>query len=215
MHDASIGSTNLVSSPVSTASAFDVTELSPAHLDGFRALFEAASSPCYCRYWHFEGTKNDWLERCAFRPEENFQEHAEAVRRGDPSSRGLVAIERSSSLLVGWMKLTLRSHLPKLRRLPVYRALDLGPEDSVLSVGCLLVHPEKRHRGVARALIESAEIYGRSWGAAAVEGYPRRSTEPLHDEEAWQGPERLFLELGFEVLSDVAPYPVYRKRLRM
>ena len=28
-------------------------------------LFEATGSPCYCRFFHFEGTNNEWLARCA------------------------------------------------------------------------------------------------------------------------------------------------------
>ena len=29
------------------------------------ALFDAAGSPCFCRFWHFTGTNNEWLDRCA------------------------------------------------------------------------------------------------------------------------------------------------------
>ena len=39
-----------------------------ATLDALAALFERAESPCFCRYWHFEGDKNAWLDRCANRP---------------------------------------------------------------------------------------------------------------------------------------------------
>jgi hypothetical protein len=33
----------------------------------------------------------------------------------------------------------------------------------------------------------------------------------MHDEEAWMGPERVFVTLGWHPIVDVAPYPVYRK----
>jgi GNAT superfamily N-acetyltransferase len=186
-----------------------VQPLTEAHLPSLLALFEAASSSCFCRYWHFTGTKNEWLDRCANRPEENAAELAAAVRAGDPSARGLVALENGA--VVGWMKLTARSQVPKLRSLPVYRSLDLGDEASTFSVGCFLVHPDRRGQGVARALSEAAPGFARAWGARAVEAYPRRSSEPLHPEEAWQGPERVFAETGFEAVVDVAPYPVYRR----
>ena len=135
------------------------------------ALFEASASPCYCRYWHFEGTKNEWLARCSFRPEENRDEQLALVRADAPEARGLLAMEGSDAL--GWMKLAPRALLPKLRRQGAYRPLDLGPDAGIWSIGCLLVHPAHRHRGVARALVSAAAGYAKQWNGVAVEGYPR------------------------------------------
>ena len=95
-------------------------------------------------------------------------------------------------LAVGWMKLAPRALLPKLRRQGVYRALDLGDDAGVWSIGCFLVHPDHRRHGVARALVEAAPEYVRAWGGRAVEAYPHRVPHPPHDEEAWMGPESLF-----------------------
>ena len=194
------------------ASELRVASVTSAHLQGLRALFEAAASPCFCRYWHFEGNKNEWLERCAFRPEENAAELAAAIEARPDGGEGLVALATtpSPSPVVGWMKLILRRRVPKLRGLPVYRSVDLGDDDATLAIGCFLVHPAARGRGVARALVRAAPSFARAWGARWVEAYPRRSTEPLHPEEAWQGPEQLFLEAGFSAVHDVRPYPVYR-----
>lgn len=186
-----------------------IEAVTEAHLPSLRQLFEASSSSCFCRYWHFEGTKNDWLDRCANRPEENARELEAAVKAHDPGARGLVAIENGA--VVGWMKLVPRAAVPKLRRLPVYRNLDLGDEETTYSIGCLLVHPNARGRGIARKLVAAGPPFARAWGARAVEGYPRRSSEPLHDEEAWQGPERAFIAEGYQPVVDVPPYPVYRK----
>lgn len=189
-----------------------VEALTAEHLPKLRAFFEAASTTCFCRYWHFTGTKNEWLDRCANRPEENAADLEAAVRAHDPGARGLVAFAASGEI-VGWMKLAPRSTLPKLRALPVYRSLDLGDEASTYSIGCMLVRPDVRGTGVARALTEASVRFVREWGGNAVEAYPRRSSEPLHAEEAWQGPERVFVESGFEPVVDVAPYPVYRKSI--
>lgn len=173
------------------------------------ALFEAASCPCFCRYWHFEGTKNEWLERCADRRSENARELEDAARIGDPSARGLVALEGDRA--VGWMKVAPRASLPKLRRLPVYAGLSLGDEQTTFSVACFLVDPAFRNRGIARSLLAQACRLAPSWGASAIEGYPRRSSEPLHAEEAWQGPEAVFRELGFVPIHAIEAYPVYRR----
>ena len=187
--------------------AIVVEALREEHLAGFAKLFEAASSSCFCRYWHFTGTKNEWLDRCANRPEENLAEQREAVARGDRSAGGLVALRGAE--VVGWMKLAPRESLPKLTSLPVYRQLVAEP--GTWTIGCFVVDPAARRHGVARALVRAAESYVGAHGGRAIEAHPRRSTEPLHDEEAWQGPERLFVELGFTAIHDVSPYPVYRK----
>ena len=186
--------------------------LTSEHLPALEALFAAAASPCFCRYWHFTGTKNEWLDRCAHRPEENAAELREAVQAERPDAGGVVALEDGA--VVGWMKLTARSEVPKLRALPVYRALDLGDDRRIFSVGCFLVAPSRRRAGVARALLAAGIELARARGADAVEGYPRRSDAPLYDEEVWQGPESVFLACGFEHVTGDAPYPVYRKVLR-
>lgn len=186
-----------------------VEPFQPKHLEGFRALFDASSSTCFCRYWHFQGTKNEWLNRCAHRPEENWNEQREALERDEPSARGLVAF--ADPEVLGWMKLTPREANPKLTSLPVYRHIPFI--DRTWSIGCFLVAPASRHRGVARALVRGAIEHVRAWGGRAVEGYPRRSEAPLYDEEAWQGPERLFVELGFDEVPGMGPYPLYRKVL--
>ncbi len=186
-----------------------VEPLSEAHLENFRALFEAASAPCFCRYWHATGTKNDWLDRCANRPEENFAEQAAAVRAGDPSAIGLVA--RNDAGVVGWIKVAPRTAVPKITGLPVYRTLPF--EEGTWVIGCFLVHPSWRRHGVARALVEGAEVHVARCGGRFIEAHPRRSDVPLHDEEAFRGPEELFLARDYAAVHDVSPYPVYRKVL--
>jgi GNAT superfamily N-acetyltransferase len=198
-----------------------VVALDDSTAGGWQALFEASGSSCFCRYWHFEGHKNEWLDRCFHHPDANREEQLELVHRGAPEARGLLAIDGDATL--GWTKLVPRARLPKLRRQGAYRALDLGPDEGVWSIGCLLVHPAHRGHGVARALIEAAPEHACAWASAdsparLLEAYPR-GTPPagaslrLHDEEAWVGTQALFESCGFVRFGGEPAYPVMRRLL--
>lgn len=191
-----------------------VVPLSAALVPAWDDLFVRASCPCHCRYWHFEGTKNDWLARCAHAPEKNAEEQAELVRSSAPEAGGLVALDPDDpARVVGWMKLAPRP--PKLRGLPVYRALALDEGPGVLVVGCILVDPAHRKRGVTRALIAAAPAHARSVGAHTIEAYPRIADHRLSDEEAWMGPMHAFEAAGFTPAHDdaIPAYPVLRLRV--
>jgi GNAT superfamily N-acetyltransferase len=192
-----------------------IAPLTADHAGAWAALFEASGCTCFCRWWHFTGSKNEWLARCFEEPAKNRDEQTALAAAGALEARGLLALDDDGTA-VGWMKLAPRALLPKLRRQGAYRPVDLGDDEGVWSVGCLLVRPDRRRSGVARALIEAAPEQVRTWGGRAVEAYPHRVAHVLHDEEAWMGPEGVFAGLvtnGWRVVHDVAPYPVYRLRL--
>jgi GNAT superfamily N-acetyltransferase len=198
-----------------------VVPIEESTLPAWQALFEACQSPCYCRYWHFEGTKNDWLDRCAHKPEENRDEQTAFFRSGAIEARGLVAMEDPEA--IGWMKLAPRGRLTKLRRQGAYRSLDLGADDGIWSIGCMLVRPDRRGHGVASALVDAAPAMVRAWATAdvparAIEAYPRGSAagagpRRLHDEEAWVGTQTLFEQCGFVRIAGEDAYPVMRLAL--
>ena len=185
-----------------------VVPLTPDLVEASVRLFAECASSCYCRYWHFEGTKNDWLGRLAFSPGTNEGEHRAAVLGDEASAAGMIAVVEDR--IVGWTKVTSRAALPKLRALPVYRALSLGPDHGMLSIGCMLVDPSFRRRGVARALIEAVVAKARAVGARALEAYPHRRSEALREEELWMGPCSLYESLGFQMVAGESAYPVLR-----
>ena len=70
---------------------------------------------------------------------------------------------------VGWCGLGPRAAMPRLAKSRTIPAVDTLP---VWSVGCFVVRPGYRRKGVARALLAGAIEYARGMGAPGVEAYP-------------------------------------------
>lgn len=194
---------------------YDVTAAGPEHADALAALFVAAGSPCYCRFWHFTGTNNDWLDRCANAPGDSERELREALATGSGEARGVVAVERSTGELVGWMKVAPAPDMKKAYDRRLYRNLPCfaGDRTGVFTIGCLLVHPSHRKRALSTALVRGAVAIAPLWGARALEAFPRRPKEPVRDDELWTGPMGAFEKNGFLEVSTFEPYPVLRRDL--
>jgi GNAT superfamily N-acetyltransferase len=177
------------------------------------ALFQREGSPCFCRYWHFSGTNKEWEARCAFGHETSAAELVDRVSSGHEEGRGVVAFD--GDLLVGWMKLVPRTAMTKLLVKSPYKGLDAPPD--TLGIGCFLVDPTHRRRGVAGVLLDAAIDHARAIGAGAIEAWPRTAHEggaAMHDGELFMGPTQLFEARGFEVVRSEAPYPTLRLALR-
>jgi GNAT superfamily N-acetyltransferase len=180
------------------------------HAPGLVALFERTGSPCFCRWWHFSGDKNAWLERCAKRPNESRDELAAALAKNSDEARGVVALDADDQV-VGWMKLSPASTVQKLFEQRLYKGLPCLNDDrsGVWVVGCCLIDEAWRRRGVAGVLLDAGLALARSSGASSVEAFPRRA-EDVPSEQLWTGPFELFARRGFQVVNDFAPYPVLR-----
>lgn len=183
------------------------------HEAGLVALFEATGSPCYCRFWHFTGTNNAWLDKCANATSQNRDELATALQRGDDEARGVVAL--AVDALVGWLKVAPVTRMQKVYDRRLYKGLPCfnGDRTGVFVVGCALVHPAHRRRGVVKAMVRGAVEVAPAWGARALEAFPRRPKEPVSDEELWTGPLTSFTENGFVEVDAFEPYPVLRREL--
>ena len=196
---------------IETGTPFDCHPLGPPHARALAELFERVGSGCYCEWWHFEGDKNAWLDRLAHAPETNRVRLLERAQA--PGLTGVVALSRAGEA-IGWMKLTFANAVAKIYAQRPYRGLACLTDDRehTATVGCFLVDPTWRRRGVARALLGTGIELARTAGAVAIEAFPRRA-EGIRDEELWTGPYGLFSEHRFEVVHDLAQYPVVRRML--
>jgi GNAT superfamily N-acetyltransferase len=177
------------------------------HADALVDLFARTGTPCHCQYWHFSGDKNAWLDRLFNAPNENrdaFVAGLESVEL-----KGIVALAEGRA--VGWMKLCAAERVPKLYDQRLYKGLPCfeGSRTGVLTVGCMLVDEDWRRRGVARGLVRKGVELARSAEARAIEAFPRRH-DALQAPELWLGPVNVFLDAGFQIVNDFAPYPVLR-----
>jgi GNAT superfamily N-acetyltransferase len=197
-----------------SASELRVEAAGPPHAEGLTALFQAAGSPCHCRFWHFEGSNNDWLARCALEPDQNQRELEEALLTGSDEARGVVALTGEGEL-AGWLKVAPAGVMKKAYDRRLYRGLPCfeGDRAGVFLIGCALVHPAHRRRGVAARLVEGAIQLAPAWGARALEALPRRPREAVSDEELWTGPLGAFTLNGFIEVNSFEPYPVLRREL--
>jgi GNAT superfamily N-acetyltransferase len=198
----------------SSAPTLDCHALSAEHAVALSELFERAGSGCYCEWWHFEDDKNAWLARLAGAPELNRAKLFE--RAGTASTAGLAGVVATApdGSAVGWMKLTWANAVHKLYAQRPYRGLPCFREnrERTATVGCFLVDPSWRKRGVAAALLSTGIELARAAGALAIEAFPRRA-DGLGDEELWMGPHGSFARHGFELVLEVGQYPVLRRML--
>ena len=197
------------------ATGYRVKAAGPEDADRLAALFHAAGVPCFCRFWHFTGTNNDWLDRCANATGENERELREALASGSPEAQGVIAIDPASGAAAAWMKVAPAPAVKKAYDRRLYKNLPCfaGDRAGVMTIGCFLVHPDHRKRGLSGALVRGAVAIAPAWGARALEAFPRRPREPVRDDELWTGPMKAFEDSGFVEVSTFDPYPVLRREL--
>jgi GNAT superfamily N-acetyltransferase len=189
------------------ASSLALEAAETRHASALVDLFARTGTPCHCQYWHFSGDKNAWLDRLFHAPELNREAFVAGLQIEE--LKGVVALAEGRA--VGWMKLCPAERVPKLYEQRLYRGLQCfaGERDRVLTIGCMLVDEDWRRRGVARALVRQSIELASATRARAIEAFPRRH-EQAQAPELWLGPATVFLDAGFRVVNDFAPYPVLR-----
>lgn len=187
-------------------------EVTAADAAALNELFRRSECGCHCRYWHFQGDKNAWLDRLRFSPEDSARELSAELADPTVGLKGVIAV--AGARVTGWMKVSAASRLSKLYAQRPYRGMpNLGADRSgVYAIGCALVDPAERRKGLTRGLLDAALEAARRAGASSVEAFPRDATM-LGDEELWMGPHQIFVERGFRISHAIGQYPVLVKEL--
>lgn len=184
-------------------------------------LFGVRGEPsrCWCRFFALAGA--------------DFAATPPAARRallkdrfdGGMPAPGVLAYRDGTP--VGWCAVEPRECYPRILRSQVLKAAgpDIAgaarpghaspgeaPEKSpgaagVWSVSCFVVSPDHRRSGVAAALLTAAVGHAKGHGATVVEGYPVDAAKrpKAGAPDLYHGTLRLFLDAGFEVVSDAVP----------
>ncbi len=196
----------------SVSEAPEFREVTAADAPALNELFRRSGCGCHCRYWHFQGDKNGWLDRLRFTPEDSARELTADLADATLGLKGVIAVE--GARVMGWMKICAAPRLAKLYAQRPYRGMpDLGADrPGVFAIGCALVDPAERRRGLTRGLLDAAVEAAQRAGATAVEAFPRDASL-LGDEELWMGPYQIFVERGFRIAQAIGQYPVLRKEL--
>jgi GNAT superfamily N-acetyltransferase len=151
--------------------ALELVLLSPAHVDEYLAFFDAAFADnpawagCYCAFYDDAGPTADWSPAAGAGPLHRAAREA-TIRAG--RAHGVLAFD--GGRLVGACNAGPRAAYRNLR---IFSAAVEDPSESVGSVMCFVIAPERRREGIATALLGGAETLFRALGLSIAEAYPR------------------------------------------
>ena len=182
----------------------EIKELSPALRDDYLAFFDRdafADNPhwakCYCYFNHAPHDREDWEARTG---EQNRAAAADLIDRG--IMHGYLAYVDGRP--AGWCNANLIRHYTILKG-------NTQDPDRTGAITCFVVAQPYRGAGVARRLLDAACEGSRARGITLVEAYPRR--EAATDASNYHGPLALYLEAGFEPVSESDNIVTVQKRL--
>jgi GNAT superfamily N-acetyltransferase len=139
----------------------EVVRATPHRWDDVVEVFGlTGEAGCWCQPWR--GFDAKAISGGRSRPELLRQQ-----MQGMPPAPGFVAY--LDSVPVGWCGVSIRTETPRLMRSRTIPAIDDQP---VWSIGCFLVRPGYRRRGVAKALLSAVIDAARKAGAPGIEAYP-------------------------------------------
>ena len=182
-----------------------IHRLTPDREQDFLAYFDRegfvdnpAWAGCYCYFYRFRGTREEWPRRGW---EENRAAQQAAI--ADGSASGFLAYSGES--VVAWCHAAPRGDLP---------LLDTGPTEEnggrIGAIVCFNVSPRYRQQGIARSLLDTACAAFAASGFAAMEAYPVREFKT--SAQAYHGSLQMYLDAGFKQAGETEFHVVVRKK---
>ena len=152
---------------------------------------------CQCVAW-WVPTWEGWGERTA---EANAGVRARLF--ADGISDGYLVYRDDA--LAGWVQAWKRDAFAKLAT-----QFGLTPDPHAWMVGCFVILPAFRGQGMAAGALGLILDDLKSRGACSVDAFPKRGAQ--EPGELWNGPEAMFRDAGFKVVTDDPKRPVLRLR---
>ena len=153
---------------------------------------------CYCHFYHFPGTPQQFFKRAA---EENRNASKELILSG--KMKGYLAYYEEKP--VGWCNVNSKENYAKI---PFEEKIN----NKIASLICFVIAPSYRKQGIARKLLKYACSDSQEKGYELFEVYPRKG-EKLSDAHSYRGPVSLYESEGFSIYREFKDYYVMRKIL--
>ncbi|MFX0000753.1 MAG: GNAT family N-acetyltransferase [Candidatus Hodarchaeota archaeon] len=186
--------------------AVTIKPLSPDLIDDFLYYFDNVAfsnnpnwATCYCHFYHFAGTNEQFFKRTA---EQNRTMSKELILAG--KMNGFIAYLDEKP--VGWCNINNKENYAKI-------PYNEESEAKIASLICFVISPSHRKQGIARQILIYASSSLKDEGYDFIEVYPRKG-ENLSDAHSYRGPFSLYTSEGFSIYKEFNDYYVMRKKLR-
>jgi ribosomal protein S18 acetylase RimI-like enzyme len=201
---------------MSQTSGIVITPLRPEQSGDFLRFFDHergvafADNPqwakCYCHYYQVPKSIR-WASLSAPQNRTAMQARIEVGEM-----EGFLAY--GGGEVVGWVNAQPRHKLPHC-----FARLGISPTPlacalfEAAAIVCFVIAPTQRRRGIARALLRGALESLAARGFKLVEAFPFKSGDSELAADHYHGPLPIFLDAGFNVLSEHKDLTVVRKLL--
>lgn len=155
---------------------------------------------CFCVAWYVP-TWEGWRDRTAAK---NRSLLRKILKQGHYDGYLLFSGDEP----MGWCQCLPRSKLPKLES-----TYALSPEPDVWAMTCFFIRKDARGKGWSHFFINGILEDLTQRGISRVQAFPRRMATFAAD-DAWTGPEAIFVKAGFIILRPHARNPILEKTLR-
>ncbi|UCC21103.1 MAG: GNAT family N-acetyltransferase [Promethearchaeota archaeon] len=183
---------------------FKIKTLTSDTLDDFLYFFDSVAfsdnpewATCYCHFYHFQGTNEQFFRRTA---KENREASKALILSG--KMNGFIAYFDNKP--IGWCNINSKDNYAKI---PYERKNKV----KIASIICFVVAPAYRKQGIAKQLLNFACSNSIYRGYDLIEAYPRKG-ENLSDAHSYRGPISLYISEGFSIYKEFKDYYVVHKK---